>query len=151
MVQMIDSSKQQLNSADIVTIALENNQVSVDGKNKYSPEVAYAAILSEMSQPNTEVKQIGNTLFVVHPDKDGRAFFKALNADSAQKFLSNSKAFCIWAKNELQLELLVTEFEDHAIEVLFKAIARNPPFPGMGYQVFHMRSGKTRILLNLGN
>lgn len=144
MAQMIDSRKQQLNSADIVTIALHNTQ------SKYPPQVAYPAVLAEMSQPNTQVKQIGNTMFVVHMGDNGQGFFKALNADSARNFLENSKAFCIWAKKELGMNLLVTEFEDPAIEVLFKMIARNPPFPGMGYQAFHMKSGATRIALNLG-
>lgn len=145
MAQMIDSKRQQLNSADIVTIALQNTQ------SKYPLDVAYPAVLSEMSQPNTKVKQIGNTLFVVHLGQDGTAFFKALNADTAENFLSSSKAFCIWAKKELHLETVVTEFEDRAIETLFKMISRNPPLPGMGYQVFHMKSGKTRIALSLGN
>lgn len=144
MAQMIDSRQKQLNSADIVTIALANTE------SEYPPEVAFPAILSEMSQPDTEVKQIGNTIFVVHTGKDGQGFFKALNADTAQNFLSNSKAFCIWAKKELHLRVLVTEFEDQAIEKLFQLIARNPPMPGMGYQVFHMRSGATRIVLGLG-
>lgn len=144
MAQMIDSRKQQLNSAEIVTIALHNT------KSQYAPEVAYPAVLAEMSQPNTKVKQIGNTMFVVHMGDDGNGFFKALNADTAPNFLRNSIAFCAWAKNSLGMKNLVTEFTEKSIEVLFRTIAKNPPFPDMGYQVFHMKSGATRIVLGLG-
>lgn len=145
MYQMIDSHHQLLNSADIVTIALKNTN------SPYPVNVAYPAILSEMSQPNTKVKQIGNTIFVVHLGDKGQGFFKALNADTAKNFVSNSKAFCIWAKKELGLSLLVTQFKNQELQNLFKLIAKNPPMQGMGYNAFHMQSGDTRILLNLGN
>jgi len=50
----------------------------------------------------------------------------------------------------LNLKVLVTEFDDPQLAQLFKIISMRPPLPGMGYQVFKSRSGKTRIVLNLG-
>jgi hypothetical protein len=64
--------------------------------------------------------------------------------------VENSKLFSVWAKNVLNLKLLVTEFNDQALERLFKLISMNPPMPGMGYQIFRSDDGRTRIALNLG-
>jgi hypothetical protein len=140
----VDSKKQKLNSGQIIGIFLENV------KSPHPPEVMLPAILDELNQPGTEVKQFGNTLFEVHKGKDGQAFFKAFNADTGPNFVENSKLFSVWAKRVLGLKLLVTEFNDPSLERLFKLISMNPPMPGMGYQIFRSQGGKTRIGLNLG-
>ena len=140
----IDSKKQKLDSGQIIGIFLENN------KQPHPPEVMMPAILSELSQPNTEVKQFGNTLFELHKGKDGQGFFKAFNADTGPNFVENSKLFSVWAKRVVGIKVLVTEFTDPSLERLFKIISMNPPMPGMGYQVFRSKDGRTRIGLNLG-
>lgn len=140
----IDSKKQKLDTGQIIGIFLENN------KQPHPPSVMMPAILDELSQPNTEVKQFGNTLFELHKGKDGQGFFKAFNADTGPNFVENSKLFSVWAKRVVGIKVLVTEFSDPSLERLFKIIAMNPPMPGMGYQVFRAKDGKTRIGLNLG-
>lgn len=143
-MKMVDSSEKELNVAEIATIALQNTD------SQYDPKVGFPAILTELNQPNTKYTQIGNTLFIVHMGEGGKGFFKALNADTARNFYQNSMEFCVWAKKELKLNLLVTEFKEATLETLFKAIAKKPPMPGMGYQVFRSKNGVTRIALNLG-
>lgn len=145
MSQMVDSNKRKLNSAEIITIALENTRSS------HPPKVALPAILTELSQPNTDVKQMGNTMFVLHEGKDGQAFFKALNADTPRNFLQHSRKYVVYAKNELGLDVLVTEFEDKAISTLFHAISKSPPMPGMGFKEYKTDNGGYRIVLNLGH
>jgi hypothetical protein len=144
MSQMIDSRRQKLNSAEIITIALENT------RSPYPPKMAMPAILTELSQPNTDVKQMGNTIFVLHKGDNGQGVFKALNADIPQNFLDNSKKYVVYAKQDLGMDVLVTEFQDPAISTLFHAISRNPPMEGMGFQEFKTSNGGTRIVLNLG-
>ena len=136
----IDSKKQKLDTGQIIGIFLENN------KQPHPPSVMMPAILDELSQ----VKQFGNTLFELHKGKDGQGFFKAFNADTGPNFVENSKLFSVWAKRVVGIKVLVTEFSDPSLERLFKIIAMNPPMPGMGYQVFRAKDGKTRIGLNLG-
>jgi len=144
MASMVDSKTQKLNSAQIIKVALENT------KSEYSPDVAMPAIVVEMKQPNTDVKQMGNTLFIMHMGKDGQSFFKALNADTARNFFENSRQYVMYAKKQLKQNLLVTEFKDPAISTLFKAISKNPPMPGMGYKEYKTTDGGRRIVLNLG-
>lgn len=146
MTDMIDSKKEQIQPTQIMLIAAENTG---DFK-KYDKKVVLPAMITEMSQPNTAVKQFGNTLFIVHQGENGQGFFKALNADTARNYLENSYVFLDWAKNELGMNTLLTEFTDSTIMNIFKMISAKPPFPNMGYQTFKMKSGKTRVVLNLG-
>lgn len=143
MVQMVNSDEKQLNSLEIVQIALENT------RSKYSSTQAYAAIMEEMSQPNSMVMQYGNTIFSILKGENRIGFFKALNADTAQNFVENSKQFVKWAY-EAGLDGLITDFEDPALLQLFKAISRNPPNPGMGYKAMKSKSGSYRVVLQLG-
>ena len=140
---MVDSRERKLNSAEIVHIALENT------RSKHSPGVAFPAILTEMSQPNTDVKQIGNTIFILHKGDNGQGFFKALNADTANNFLQSSRQYVVYTKKS-GMNTLVTDFEDKAISTLFHAIAKNPPMPGMGFKEYKTSNGGFRIVLNLG-
>jgi len=140
---MVDSRERKLNSAEIVHIALKNT------RSKHSPEVAFPAILTEMSQPNTDVKQIGNTIFILHKGDNGQGFFKALNADIASNFLQSSRQYVVYAKKS-GMNTLVTDFEDKAISTLFHVIAKNPPMPGMGFKEYKTSNGGFRIVLNLG-
>lgn len=144
MAGMVDSKQRQLNSAEIIDIALKNT------RSKFKPEVAFPAILTEMNQPNTDVKQMGNTLFVLHKGQNDQAFFKALNADVARNFVENSRKYVVYAKNQLGLKILVTEFEEPAISTLFHAISKNPPMPNMGFKEYKTTNGMNRIVLNLG-
>jgi hypothetical protein len=144
MSQMVDSRQHKLNPAEIIVIALENT------RSPYPPKVAMPAVLDEMSQPNTDVKQMGNTMFVLHKGDNGQAFFKALNADIPQNFLDNSKKYVVYVKQNLGMNVLVTEFQDPAISTLFHAISRNPPMEGMGFQEYKTSNGGSRIVLNLG-
>ncbi len=142
---IVDSRQQQLNIGEIITAFIENNP------QQYPPQVMMPAILAELSQPNVQTKQFGNTVFEVIMGDGDKAFFKAFNADTGPNFVENSKMFVVWAKRALGLKILVTEFDDPAIEQLFRIIATKPPMPGMGYQKFQSPSGKIRIGLNLGN
>ena len=144
MASMVDSKTKKLDPATIVATALQNT------KSEYPPQVAMPAVMAEMGQPNTEVKQLGNTLFILHTGKGDQAFFKALNADTARNFVESSREFVTYARKKRGLKLLVTEFKDPAISTLFKAISKNPPMPGMGYKEYKTTSGGRRIVLNLG-
>jgi hypothetical protein len=139
----VDSRKRKLNTAEIVVEGLKNT------KSKYPPQQAIPAILAELGQPNCKSIQIGNTLFIVHVGEDGKGFFKALNADIPDNFINNSRQFCVWAKKQLGLSFLVTEFNGKEIEIIAKSISRNPPMPGMGFQTFKMKSGAMRLVLLL--
>lgn len=140
---MVDSKEKKLDFAQIAAIAMKNTHSNVPDR------LAMPAILTEVTQPNTDVKQIGNTVFILHKGKNGQAFFKALNADKARNFVENSKQYVVYAK-KMGMNMLVTEFDDPAISTLFHAISKKPPMPGMGFKEYKLKSGGRRIVLNLG-
>jgi hypothetical protein len=140
---MVDSKEKKLDFAQIAAIAMKNTHSNVPDR------LAMPAILTEVTQPNTDVKQIGNTVFILHKGKNGQAFFKALNADKARNFVENSKQYVVYAK-KIGMNMLVTEFDDPAISTLFHAISKKPPMPGMGFKEYKLKSGGRRIVLNLG-
>lgn len=144
MSGMVDSKQKQLDSAQIIMTALENT------RSKYPPKVAFTAIMSEFGQPNTDVKIMGNTLFVLHKGDNGQGFFKALNADVPRNFVESSRQYVVYAKQKQGMKILVTEFEDPAISTLFHAISKNPPMPNMGFQEYKVSPSVNRIVLNLG-
>lgn len=129
---------------EIVNIALQNT------KSEYPPQVALPAIITELSQPDSVVQQFGNTLFVIHKTQDGKGMFKALNADTAQKFLQNTVQFLQWAKQSQGMQTMVTDFNDPNILRMIKMIAANPPMPGMGFKAFNLQNGGNRVAVNLG-
>ena len=145
MAGMVDSKQKQLNSAEIVQIALENTRSEIP------TQAAFTGVVAELDQPNTDVKIMGNTLFVLHKGSEGKGFFKALNADTARNFVESSRQYVVYAKQKQGMSYLVTEFEDPAIETLFHAISKNPPMPNMAFQTFKLKSGATRIVLSLGD
>ena len=140
---MVDSKEKKLDFAQIAAIAMKNTHSNVPNR------MAMPAILTEVTQPNTDVKQMGNTVFILHKGKNGQGFFKALNADKARNFVENSKQYVVYAK-KMGMNMLVTEFDDPAISTLFHAISKKPPMPGMGFKEYKLKSGGRRIVLNLG-
>ena len=139
-----DSHVKKLNTMEIVTTFLQSNP------QPHPMQVMLPAIIAELSSPGAKTKQIGNTLFEIHPGKDGVAFFKAFNADTNPRFLENSKQFVVMARRVMGFKQLVTQFKDPSLERLFKIISLNPPMPGMGYKVQNLKSGEIRIIVNLG-
>jgi hypothetical protein len=144
MSGMVDSKQKQLDSAQIIMTALENT------RSKLPTQAAFTGILAELSQPNTDVKIMGNTLFVLHKADNGQGFFKALNADVARNFVESSRQYVVYAKQKQGMKILVTEFEDPAISTLFHAISKKPPMPNMGFQEYKVSPSVNRVVLNLG-
>jgi hypothetical protein len=104
--------------------------------------VAFVAIMKELTLPGAFAVRMGNTVFIVHPQKDkvGYAFFRAVNADTAKNYVEHSKNFTNQMRDK-GYKVMVTQFEDPTILNIFKAIARDKP-EGMGYAVQKSKDGK---------
>lgn len=116
---MIDSREQELTPQEIVEISVKET------KSQYSAEQVFAVLMSEMSEAGSFTIRNGNTLFIVNPveEQEGSAFFRALNADTVENYLENSKLF-IKAIQMAGFNLLVTQYEDPAISNLLKMVKK---------------------------
>jgi hypothetical protein len=133
---VVDSKKEQLEFEDIVKISLKET------KSDYRLPVAFVSVMKELTLPGAWSVRMGNTVFIVHPQKDkvGYVFFRALNADTAKNYVEHSKKFTNQMRDK-GYKVMVTQFQDPTILNIFKAIARDKP-EGMGYAVQKSKDGK---------
>jgi hypothetical protein len=134
---VVDSKKQQLKFDDIVKISVQET------KSQYPAPVAMVGITKEITMPGVNTTRIGNTVFIVHTNKESpkHIFFRALNADTAKNYIENSKKFTEQMKKK-GYTAMVTQFQDPTLLNIFKAIARDKP-ADMGYAVQKSKDGKT--------
>lgn len=146
MKKTVDSTKKKLTQPEIML----NARDSTGTLDKYDAKVSMPTMIAEFSQPNAQVEQFGNSLYVVHKGQDGKGYFKFFSADAPQNELNNFISFITWAKNEVGMQILLSEFEDEKYLKLFDDMYANAPFQNMGYNIYEPQDGKTRVLLNLG-
>ena len=142
---LVDSKQQKLQMQEIVKISVEET------KSQYDPKAAFLSIIKETTLPDTKVLQIGNTLFIVHGTEEPRhGIFRALNADTAENYLQNSVEFTKRAYDELEFDVLTTQFEDPTILNIFKYIGKDKP-ANMGFRAQKLQDGKTfQVTVTLG-
>lgn len=144
---IVDSKIKQLGLTEIIH---EGIQMSDKESSELTPAAVHASILAQLNMPNTVVRQTGNTLWIIHKGKNRTAFFQALNADTAENLLKNSREIARWAYDDVGIDVMQTSFKGSSFMNLFRLIAKNPVREGMGYQVLKMKSGDTGVLLKLG-
>ena len=143
---LVDSRKEMLDPIAIIKEAVEQT------KSKYTTEEALAAVIAEGRAPNAICIRNGNTIFIINydPKDKRRGMFRALNADVPSQYIKNSVDF-IKAAGLMGMEILVSDFKDPTVANIFKYIARNPPFPKMGYQLYKLKnSDGFRAVINMG-
>lgn len=96
----------------------------------------------------------GNTLFILHrhPKDESVAVFRALNADTAENYLRNSRVFGD-AMKSLNFRAMVTTFYDETLLSIFKYISRELSVStgsGGGYTASKLPDGQIRVVVQLG-
>jgi hypothetical protein len=142
---LVDSRQQMLQVGELLKIASENTE------SEYPPEFLYATFVKEVQMPDSKFLRYGNVLYLIHgsPKDPRKGQFRALNADIAQNFLQSGFQFVIDAY-KAGFDVLATEFKDQSLLNIFRTVAKNPPNPGMGYQVEMTQDGQYRVTLQLG-
>jgi hypothetical protein len=142
---LVDSKQQMLQVGELLKAASENTQ------SEYPPEFLYATFVKEVQMPDSKFLRYGNTLYIIHgsPKDPRKGQFRALNADTAENFLQSGFQFVIDAY-KAGYDVLVTEFKDQSLLNIFRTVSKNPPNPGMGYQVEMTQDNQYRVTLQLG-
>lgn len=145
MDQLVDSKQQKLGMEEIIKIAAKNT------KTEYSFNQVFLSIMKELTMQGSVVIQIGNTIFVIHRTQDPRTgYFRALNADTAQNYMSNAEEFAKMAYDKYNLDTIVSDYTDPTISNIFAYVGRNKPAE-MGYKIQKSKDGKTfRAIAKLG-
>jgi hypothetical protein len=148
---LVDSKKKKLPTEDIIL------QATRETKSQYTPDQVLASILVEAQEDDSIMMREGNTLFLVHKAKGRTAFFRALNADTANNYLNNSVVFAK-AMYAAGFDVMVTEFEDPTLLNIFKYVEKNrnkinPDVNGkavMGFATQKTTNGGYRVTVVLG-
>lgn len=146
MSSFVDSKHQKLSKDEIVAIAAKETG------GKYTADQIKASLMSEVQDIGGIMMEEGNTLFIIHkvPERPDIGVFRAINADTIPNYLKNSmtvtKAFGL-----MGFQYLVTVFDDPSIINIFKYVARNQPFPKMGFQVAKLKDGRYQATINMGD
>ena len=143
MAEIVNSEERMLSVPQIMAIAAENT-----GVNRPLKEVIQMLSL-ELSLPEIWKCREGNTLFICHKSKHpGYGYFRALNADTAQNYVANSRKFMV-AAYKAGFDVLVTQFKDPSVLNIFKIIGRDKP-KGMGYAVQRTNTGGYQLTIQIG-
>lgn len=138
-----DSRQKMLTVGEILETAAHETGVNRPFKE------ALQMLKIELTLPNIWKCREGNTLFIVHKSAHkGVGYFRALNADTAQNYVENSRKF-IDAAYKVGFDYLVTQFEDPSILNIFKIIARDNP-PDMGFKAQNTNTGGYQVTVKLG-
>lgn len=141
---VVDSRQKMLSVDEILTMAAKNTGI------KAPISEIIKKFTTELSIPKTWKFRHGNTIFIIHPsdERPHWGVFRALNADTARNYLESSRLFTKKAYDD-GYDFLVTQFEDETILNIFKAIARNPMNPDMGYVVHRLKPQKNPSKITL--
>jgi hypothetical protein len=142
---LVDSKKQMLVVEDLMRIAAEMANEGVP------MELVLAAFVREAQMPDSKFFRYGNTIFIVHGSEEvpGTGIFRAINADTPQNYIENSRKWIVDAYNSGYWALR-TQFKDQSLINLFTILAKNPPRPNMGYQIGESDDGQFIGTLILG-
>tara|TARA_R110000868_G_scaffold114309_1_gene306291 strand:+ start:5779 stop:6258 length:480 start_codon:yes stop_codon:yes gene_type:complete len=144
-IKTIDSTKQKLSSTDIWSLAL-NRELQERGvkydKAQYTQ--SYTGLLSEMSQPNAIVKQVGNSLFLAQI-QDDFAHFRVVNMDVGKNLVKNGIEFF-----EFMLDKGVTKFGltyklgafTSIVSQIYKDWPKKHSDIEMGYTLYEVEGGQ---------
>jgi len=139
-----DSKQKMLNVDEIIKTTAQETKVGRPADDVFN------MLKVELSMPNIWKCREGNTLFIVHKSPHaGYGYFRALNADTAQNYVENSKLF-IDAAYKVGFDVLVTQFQDPTILNVFKIISRNPVREGMGFASQKTNSDGYQVTVQLG-
>lgn len=151
-MKIVNSKQKQLSVSELTMQVLAN---AYDAKKLPEGTTLPAAILgmvSEMSMPNTEVMQFGNTLYIVHFKESDPTliYFRALNLDTATNFVQNQVDFSAWAR-EKGVVRMVSDWTDPAINKLAElAFSRIPDASKDGGMEIRETESGYRALIKIG-
>lgn len=137
-MQAIDSKQKQLNLYEIIQNVME--QQGHHDKDRKEIAGMYMALVQEMSMPNVVVKIFGNSLCIIHVNGD-TAFFRMLNADTAQNLIQNAIDCTEFMRNELGIKKAVITYRKQEFRNLLKATDKVMNNDQYNYVIYKNKDG----------
>lgn len=144
---LVDSNQEQLSGPEVIAMSVEEFN-----ETEYPPAVVLASIADETTKDNTDLVQIGNTVFLAHrgtgKDKNkmvGRAF----NIDTGRNFVKNGFKYFTYLQNK-GITHYTTQFSGDIFLNAFRAFHRRTIDSDTKIAVGRTASGKHVVYMRLG-
>ena len=150
MIETIDSNQKKLPLSEVVLYAVQRAGEANELPQGVTIPAALTSISSEAAMPNTDVKQIGNTVYISHFSKDKtETSTRAFNMDSARNFVDNTISYAAYMANT-DVKRMTVDFKGEQIKQMLMMVAKSPMAQKFwGLQIFKTASGNYRAYINL--
>jgi len=150
MTETIDSNQQKLTMSEIVLHAVQRASEEGELPPGVNVMAGVTAITAEASMPNTDVKQIGNTVFISHFSRDKiETSTRGFNMDSARNFVDNTVEYAT-SLADAGVRRVTIDFKGDSIKQMLIAVSRTPiASQNWGMQLFKTTDGGFRAYINL--
>jgi len=147
MQTVVDSKERPLPAPTVITTAL--GELDLGG---ITPAAAMAGIAKEMTMKDTDMVQIGNTVFIGHRGKgDNKDLMwgRALNIDTAQNFVANGLKYFTHMQ-KIGVRRYVSDYDGAIYDSAFKAWKRYADKLDTKIAVGRKATGGSRAYVTLG-
>ena len=138
MATVVDSAKKKLSPPEIMSIAAA--ELDLKG---VTVEAAMLGVAQEVSMPNVDLTQVGNTAFVGHRGKGkskNKMVGRAFNVDTARNFVSNYVEYLAQLQGKGITHYSI-DFEGEDLVPVAKAVGKRLPELGMGGSMAKFKDG----------
>ena len=147
MQTVVDSKERPLPAPTVITTAL--GELNLGG---ITPAAAMAGIAKEMTMKDTDMVQIGNTVFIGHRGKGENKdlmYGRALNIDTAQNFVANGLKYFTHMQ-KIGVKRYVSDYDGAIYDSAFKAWKRYADKLDTKIAVGRKATGGSRAYVTLG-
>jgi|TARA_R110002126_G_scaffold203779_1_gene351274 hypothetical protein len=147
MPTVIDSKVEPLPAPTIISTMI--GELDLGG---VPPQAALASIAKEMTMPNVNLVQVGNTVFIGHRgegEKKNMMWGRAFNVDTAQNFVANGLKYFTYLQN-LGITKYRTEYDGQIYDSAFKTWKRYVDKGDSKMAVGLYSDGVSRVYVSLG-
>ena len=147
MQTVVDSKERPLPAPTVITTAL--GELDLGG---ITPAAAMAGIAKEMTMKDTDMVQIGNTVFIGHRGKGKNKdlmWGRALNIDTAQNFIANGLKYFTHMQ-KIGVKRYVSDYDGAIYDSAFKAWKRYADKLDTKIAVGRKATGGSRAYVTLG-
>ena len=147
MQTVVDSKERPLPAPTVITTAL--GELNLGG---ITPAAAMAGIAKELTMKDTDMVQIGNTVFIGHRGKgDNKDLMwgRALNIDTAQNFVANGLKYFTHMQ-KIGVKRYVSDYDGAIYDSAFKAWKRYADKLDTKIAVGRKATGGSRAYVTLG-
>ena len=147
MQTVVDSKERPLPAPTVITTALGELDLG-----NITPAAAMAGIAKEMTMKDTDMVQIGNTVFIGHRGKGKNKdlmWGRALNIDTAQNFVANGLKYFTHMQ-KIGVKRYVSDYDGAIYDSAFKAWKRYADKLDTKIAVGRKATGGSRAYVTLG-